>query len=81
MPIGAYRIQLNSVCLRSIIRGSGKACSARARIGGVTLGQATVTAEIEERIVEPTSRRIGIVRTVPILRVSISVVQQVFCVA
>ena len=45
------------------------------------LGRANVTAEIEERILELTSQGTGKVKTVPTLRVCISMVQRVLCVA
>jgi len=54
---------------------------ARAKAREVPLGRANVTAEIEERILELTSQGTGKVKTVPTLRVCISMVQRVLCVA
>ena len=47
----------------------------------MTLGRAKVTAEIEERILELATQGAGEVKAVPILRVGISMVQRVLCVA
>ena len=47
----------------------------------VPLGQATVTAEIEERIFELATQGAGQVKAVPILRVGINMVRRVLCVA
>ena len=59
--------------------GNGRSCPGED--GGVTLGRAKVTAEIEERILELTTQGAGEVKAVPILRVGISMVQRVLCVA
>ena len=47
----------------------------------MTLGRAKVTAEIGERILELATQGAGEVKVVPILRVGISMVKRVLCVA